>query len=242
MGHFLAGKPIITIGSKVIRARLTTFYKIAEVGLSSRTVGTAKLTEARDVLSKALQPVRLGDKGVCHQEQLTVLSIDLRGSSQFPVRYDAEDVFVAIQCFLPTMAFLVKHCRGEVLGLRGDGLIAAFGFGDRYWEESINAAYECGMLMLETTREYLVPFLSEKGRAVDLRAGAAIDVGEILITKIGLDDIHEVTAYGAAVNTAAKNAKGENKVWVSAATEKCAGGNGSSARSYSPCERRVREG
>ena len=47
--------------------------------------------------------------------------------------------------------------------------------------------------------------------------GAGLDCGRrVTITKIGLGDAIEVTAYGSAVNNAAKKSKLANKLWLSA--------------------------
>src|SRR5262249_3350816 len=126
-------------------------------------------------------------------------------------------MFTTLQCFLPLMTSIVADVpNSAVIGLRGDGLIAAFGFGETQWRPIVTTAYEAGMVMIETTQRILNPVLAEEGIPIVLKVGIGIDVGTVLVTKIGFGTFSEVTAYGPAVNTAAKNSKGVNRLWLSA--------------------------
>ncbi len=57
-----------------------------------------------------------------------ILSVDLRGSSDRALKLGAGPTYVAMHTYLPAMARLVNAVDAVVVGLRGDGLFAAFGF------------------------------------------------------------------------------------------------------------------
>jgi class 3 adenylate cyclase len=209
-----------------VRQQIMRSFVTATQGVIGQTSGTVKLA-AEGRLRAALHgpdAIRAGlvsdlrarsRVGVNHKEVLAVLSVDMRGSTALAMKHDAEKTFVLMQCFIPLMAFVAVALNGEVVGLRGDGLIAAFGFGATKWSECINSAYEAGMLMLESQRDELTPFLRAKGYPTPMGAGVGVDTGTVTITKIGLGDAVEVTAYGTAVNVAAKNCKLVNQLWLS---------------------------
>lgn len=219
--HILAGLDYKYMKKSELEAQIKQFASVAKAGLRAKTQGIMKLAEAE--LRKSLDDFREhSEMGIYHKEQLAVLSVDIRGSSRLAIDQAPESVFFAIQCFLPLMAHIVVQASGEIISLRGDGLIAGFGFGIKHWEPCINDAYECGMLMILATRDILNPMLAHYGIPVQLSVGVGIDCGKIVVTKIGLGKASEITAYGEAVNTAAKNSKGTNNVWLSANTcKKC---------------------
>jgi adenylate cyclase len=140
-----------------------------------------------------------------------ILSVDLRGSSARANRIGARDTFITMQTYLPSMAFLVGKADGMIVGLRGDGLFAAFGFKEKPGKPSrvaqgkaVQRAAACGMAMLQTVDGYIDPVLAEGRIESNLRIGVGIDAGEIVVTRIGWEDAQEVTTYGECVNTACK--------------------------------------
>jgi class 3 adenylate cyclase len=210
-----------------IRQQITRSFYTATKGVIEQSTGTTKLaTESR--LRDALQgpgakqagvvsDLRARSRiGVNHKEQVAVMSVDMRGSTALAKEHKADEMFVVIQCFIPLMAFVAKALDGEVIGLRGDGLIAAFGFAEEKWGPCINRAYEAGMIMIEAHGEELAPFLAHKNYPTAKGVGVGVDNGRVTVTKIGLGEAIEVTAYGAAVNSAAKHSKLVNKLWLSA--------------------------
>jgi class 3 adenylate cyclase len=214
------------IARERIRDQIHRSYRTALQGVYSQTQGITKLSEVRvrkaagldhpEVDAGIVSDLRSRSPfGVNHKEEVAVLAVDMRGSTRLAEQNTADGMFVLVQCFIPLLAFAVHQLRGEVIGLRGDGLIAAFGFGDQHWRPGTNRAYESGMIMIEAVRDELRPFLLKQSIPVPLGIGVGIDCGEVTFTKIGLGDALEVTAYGSAVNTAAKNSKLVNKVWLS---------------------------
>ena len=142
----------------------------------------------------------------------TILSVDLRRSSDMALRIGPRHTHLTMHTYLPTMALLVQMAKGLIVGYRGDGLIAAFGIVDHTQKDkdkaskeladSITTAVDCGKAMLEAVDDIINPILHDGGVKADLIAGIGIDLGSIVITNIGLRDADEVTAYGHPVNKA----------------------------------------
>ncbi len=143
-----------------------------------------------------------------------ILSVDLRRSSKRAVEVGAKHTYLTMHTYLPVMAELVTRASGKIVGLRGDGLFAAFGLtklvgtGKEVTIEVAHAAMKnatrCGKGMLEATADIINPLLNRNGIRGDLAIGVGISVGEVVVTRIGLGDANEVTVYGPAVNQACK--------------------------------------
>ncbi len=156
----------------------------------------------------------------------TVLSVDLRKSSQRAVEVGARGTYITIHTYLPTMAWIVEKCRGTVSGLRGDGLCAVFGMfniqnGDtptaEHRTESVADARDCATTMVEAVEEMIGPHLLEfnigsKSRDKRMQVGVGIDLGKVVITTIGSEKSQETTAYGPPVNNACKLHDGNSEI------------------------------
>ncbi|QDS98469.1 adenylate/guanylate cyclase domain-containing protein [Adhaeretor mobilis] len=160
-----------------------------------------------------------------------ILNVDLRYSSQIAMEYGAEKTFLLMHTYLPTMAFLVEKGGGNTVGLRGDGLFAAYGVTELDGEKevvdgqaaakAVQEATDSGKAMIEAVEDVLSAVLKDE-RLGDLKIGVGVDVGSVVITRIGLKSASEVTAYGPTVNRACKKlaAKAVNKIHVSQAAER----------------------
>jgi class 3 adenylate cyclase len=140
-----------------------------------------------------------------------VLSVDLRGSSTRALAIGAKKTFITMQTYVPTMAYLVGQAGGKVVGLRGDGLFATFGFAEDARTvtrvaagDAVMAASCCGDLMIKTVAEVINPVLDQGRVGGGLRIGVGIGAGAIVVTRIGWEDAQEVTAYGDEINHACK--------------------------------------
>lgn len=155
-----------------------------------------------------------------------VLSVDLRNSSSRAIRHGAENTYLTMHTYLPTMEYLIGRSNGKVIGLRGDGLFAGFGiteveegretFTTEIASKAASDSVRCGRGMVEAIEDVINPILEADGIPAGLQIGAGIDSGEVIITRIGLDTANEVTAYGPCVNEACKRAnQGYNEVYIS---------------------------
>lgn len=170
--------------------------------------------------------LRLG-LGWGFQTWAVILSVDMVGSSRRAERIGPRDTYVTMHTYLPVMAYLAAR-RGRVVGLRGDGLFAAFGLkevdgeyeavtGDAVSEAVANAA-RTGRAMIEAC-DILGGVLEDNDVEGGISVRVGIDSGNIVVTRIGLDDAQEITAYGTAVNNACKM-RNDGRVTVSHRTNR----------------------
>jgi class 3 adenylate cyclase len=151
-----------------------------------------------------------------------VLSVDLRGSSKRATEIGAEDTYLTMHTYLPTMAELVSKANGKIGSLRGDGLFAVFGFTEYTDDQktlpegigkvAIQNATRCGKAMIETTVDILNPIMEENDILGELRIGVGICVGDVVVTQIGIGDAIERTLYGTPVNNACKASTATNEM------------------------------
>jgi class 3 adenylate cyclase len=200
---------------------------------AAKTAGLDKFAEA--ILENSAEPHRYAkamsllqhddykDKALyfCEKAWATVLSVDIRGSTKRAMEVGAEATFITMHVYMRTMIRLVAKARGIVVGLRGDGLLAAFGRkaydGDNLTltaeesDKALLAATSCGDAMVKAVVKLINPALLNRDVPGDLRIGVGIECGQMVITKIGLLDAHDVTGYGHCVNRAAKiSSEGKN--------------------------------
>lgn len=158
-----------------------------------------------------------------------ILSVDLRQSSKRAVEIGAKNTYLTMHTYLPTMAELVAMATGKIVGLRGDGLFAAFGLavkGNAQQTQtelatSVKNATNCGKGMLETIDDIINPLLARKGIRGDLSIGVGIAVGEVVVTRIGIRDANEITVYGPPVNQACKLCSKVSGVALTKTAEQC---------------------
>lgn len=143
-----------------------------------------------------------------------ILSVDMRGSSNRAIKIGAKGTYLTMHTYLPTMAELVARSDGKIVGLRGDGLFAAFGTtkligtGREVTPEAsakaIRSAVDCAHAMHDAVDEIINPLLASEDIDRNVQIGIGIDVGDTVVTRIGLRNANEVTAYGPPVNNACK--------------------------------------
>ncbi|WP_437804516.1 adenylate/guanylate cyclase domain-containing protein [Sorangium sp. So ce693] len=154
----------------------------------------------------------------------TILFVDMRGSTRRANELGAEKTYITMHALLPALAHIVAEHGGYVVGFRGDGLFAVFGI-DEHGNSSAGAgavatACMAGCFMVEAVKYAVNPILGFFGIPGDVSVGVGVDAGEIVITRIGLENMYEITAYGDAVNRAAKLcSKGGGEVIVSTSAE-----------------------
>jgi class 3 adenylate cyclase len=96
--------------------------------------------------------------------QVTILFVDLVGSTDLIQHLDPEDVQAVIDGALSAFAVLVRQHGGEVLRYAGDGLKAAFG-AEKAGDNDAERAVACGLALLQEA--------GRRGRAVQREHGLA---------------------------------------------------------------------
>jgi class 3 adenylate cyclase len=171
----------------------------------------AKAAEHRDRLIGDIPRFGRLEVGEGADAWAAVLFVDLRGSSWRAEEHGARATYLAMHTYLPTMAYLVGKSGGDIVGYRGDGLFAAFGLDENGQNPpgmepsaEVRKALSCAKAMLEAIDDAVNPVLKEAHLPAGMRVGVGIDAAKIVITNIGLRNAYEITAYGTAVNKAAK--------------------------------------
>jgi class 3 adenylate cyclase len=142
-----------------------------------------------------------------------VLSVDMVESSNRAVRIGARNTYITMHTYMPVMAEIAS-VNGYVVGLRGDGLFAAYGLtklvgtGNEVTpvvaSNAVRNAARTGKAMMEAVQEIINPILESIGIEGDIQVRVGIDIGDIVVTRIGIDDAQELTTYGPSVNKACK--------------------------------------
>jgi class 3 adenylate cyclase len=185
-----------------------------------------KLAKARSMV-KDLPPFRRMHLGYGEQSWSAILFVDLRSSTARAKEHGVRDTYLTMHALLPALAFMVGESSGYVVGFRGDGLFAAFGLGengknpqDLDRARTLSSACQCGQWMLEGL-EVVNELLVERECVGRLALGVGVDVGDIIVTRIGFREMDEVTAYGNAVNRAAKlSGIGSGSILISDAADR----------------------
>lgn len=185
--------------------------------IAEEAAGIIKLSENKAYYSREAQLVadipRFASMkvGFGVQAWAAILFVDLRNSSARAEEHGARTTYLTMHTYLPAMAFLVGKAKGHIVGFRGDGLFAAFGLDDNGKNpdnldegEIVRSAIGCAKAMMEAIDDVVEPALVAVDQPGDLRIGVGIDIGKVVITRIGLWEAHETTAYGSCVNKAAR--------------------------------------
>lgn len=211
-------------GSETIIFPVEKYAKMYE-GMRSRSFGGEIIASAPSISDLPQYKVLKHSTG--QSAWAAILAVDMRKSSRIATEHGAEATYVLMHTYLPTMAYLVEKAGGKVVGLRGDGLFAAFGVTElvntgtevtpEAATEAVRGAVRCGKAMIEAMEDAVSPVMRNGGLIADLKIGVGIDVGNVVITRIGLESASEVTAYGAPVNHACKKfaSKASNQIRVS---------------------------
>jgi len=136
---------------------------------------------------------------VQHLRQVSVLFLDVVGSTALSQRLDPEEVSAVMDGVLARGSEVVVAHRGRVLQYAGDNLLAAFGT-ERAEEDDAERAVHCGLALLDEGRRLGERVLRDFGQAgCNVRVG--IHTGAVLLGG-GVDQ--EGTIRGMTVNIAAR--------------------------------------
>ncbi len=170
-----------------------------------------------------------------------MLCVDLRGSSQRAIAVGAKSTYLTMHTYLPTMIHVSSHFAGEVVGLRGDGIIVALGLKEvekplnneiepNHGSEAVRNAVKCGKAMIESI-EIVNSILKDADIRAGLEVGVGIDTGEVVVTRIGHLTATELTAYGPCVNKCCKLSNESSKICLTySARDTYPQGKGGTAR------------
>jgi class 3 adenylate cyclase len=132
------------------------------------------------------------------RRQLTVLFVDLVGSTELAARLDPEDMGQVIRVYHGTCTEVVERWGGHVAKYMGDGVLAYFGWPQAH-EDDAERAVRAGLELADEVRKLDTP----AGKTLAARIGIAtglVMVGEL----IGEGGAQEQTVVGDTPNLAAR--------------------------------------
>ena len=180
-----------------------------QLEITIRGLGTQRALLGDALVDAALQQLRgrlaaLGADGAEAQSaqtlrQVTILFLDVVGSTKLSQRLDPEETQLLLDGALERFAAVVGAHGGKILKVAGDSMLAGFG-ADQAKEDDAERAVRCGLALLETAGRYAAEI---KGRYADtafaIRVGA--HTGGVLL---GGGPDGDSSIRGSAVNVAAR--------------------------------------
>jgi class 3 adenylate cyclase len=150
------------------------------------------------------------------KDNFTVLFIDMRNSTIRAKTIGPEKTFLSLHAFIPAMIYIIEYYQGHVIDIMGDGIMAFFGGKSSNMAHSIamQKAGLCAVDMLKAIDEVVNPIILEDKIEWKISCGVGIDHGDVIVTKVGTDGVHDVKAFGDCINTASKLSSGRGTVVV----------------------------
>lgn len=133
-------------------------------------------------------------------KRVAILFADINGYTPFAESLPPYDVVHVISRYFHLMGNVVKEYGGQILDYYGDGFMACFGLTDPAGSAllSVRAGLQL-FAALESLNGYL---LKVYGRTFGIRVG--VNYGEVIWSKIGIQDMEKLAAIGDAVNLASR--------------------------------------
>jgi class 3 adenylate cyclase/tetratricopeptide (TPR) repeat protein len=157
----------LEVSPATVRTHLNTIYRKLEVTsrieLLHRLDGNGSGPPAQ-VRSAQAEPV-------VERRQLTVMFVDLVGSTALAADMDAEDMHELLQAYRRAVRQVVEAAGGHAAGFPGDGVVVCFGW-PQALEDAAERAVRAGLQVLDTITRISAP----DGRPLAARAGIATGV------------------------------------------------------------------
>jgi class 3 adenylate cyclase len=175
----------------------------------------------------AKEPVERGEAGTsdvppreAERRQLTVLFVDLVGSTALAARLDPEDMGRVIRAYQECCARAVERWGGHIAKYMGDGVLAYFGWPVAH-EDEAERAVRAGLELAEAIGSLATPAGGSLAARVGIATGLVM-VGEL----IGEGAAREETVVGETPNLAARlqALAAPGSVVISQATRRLVGG------------------
>jgi len=153
---------------------------------------------ANDPTKEPQHQEQLDTSSDAERRHLTVMFVDLVGSTEMATRLDAEDMRTVITGYQNTVAGVVSRYEGFVAKFMGDGVMCYFGW-PRAGEDDAERAVRAGLAIIESVRSTKAP----DGTALATRIGVATGV-VIVGDLIGSGATQEAAVVGETPNLAAR--------------------------------------
>ena len=160
-----------------------------------------------------------GETSEAERRHLTVMFVDLVGSTDMATRLDAEDMRDVITSYQNTVAGVVSRYEGFVAKFMGDGVLCYFGW-PRANEDDAERAVRAGLSIIEAVKKTKAANGSLLSTRVGIATGVVI-VGDL----IGSGATQEAAVVGETPNLAARlqGVAGLNQLVVAKETQRLLG-------------------
>jgi class 3 adenylate cyclase/tetratricopeptide (TPR) repeat protein len=167
----------------------------------------------------ATPPETISPKSDAERRHLTVMFVDLVGSTEMATRMDAEDMREVITSYQNTVAGVVSRFEGFVAKFMGDGVLCYFGW-PRANEDDAERAVRAGLSIINAVKNTKAPNGSPLSTRVGIATGVVI-VGDL----IGSGATQEAAVVGETPNLAARlqGVAGLNQLVVASETQRLLG-------------------
>ena len=184
------------IGVTVVGHRRALLEAIAslEIGPELASVSTALKTEIRTppAATQTASPTQ------AERRQLTVMFVDLVGSTALAHRLDPEDMGEILRAYQDAVAGMIGRFEGHVAKFMGDGVLAYFGW-PRAQEDAAERAVRAGLAIVKTVAELTAPTGSALVTRIGIATGLVV-VGDL----VGKGAAQEEAVVGETPNLAAR--------------------------------------
>ena len=147
------------------------------------------------------------------RRQLTVMFIDLVGSTTLSQQLDPEDYHARVQAYQSVCSQVIAHYKGYIAQYLGDGVLVYFGYPAAHEDDAVRAVRSGLEIVVAVSQLQLTPPLH-------IRVG--LHTGPVVVAEIGTGAQTEQLALGETPNLAARiqGAANPNEVTISAATHR----------------------
>jgi adenylate cyclase len=142
-----------------------------------------------------------GAKEFGEEREVTILFVDIRGSTQLAETRLPYDVVFLLNYLFAGLAEAVERASGYYSNFTGDGLMALFGL-QAAQDKGARAALTCALSMFETVDDLNERLAGEL--EAPLAIGIGIHTGEAIIGRMGPPKTPIISAIGDSVNTTAR--------------------------------------
>ena len=175
---------------------------------------------AAETRSTESSPPYSPPRAEAERRQLTVMFVDLVGSTELAARLDPEDMAQVIGAYQQCCAEVIKRWEGHVAKYIGDGVLAYFGW-PRAHEDEAERAIKAGLELAGGVAKLDTPASAPLAARIGIATGLVM-VGELT----GEGTAQEQTAFGETPNLAARlqTLAAPGSVVISQATRRLVGG------------------
>lgn len=198
------------------------------------------LLEHADAISDTIPGYRAEylEFGSYDKDNFAVLFVDMRNSTKRAQTIGPENTFLTMHAYIPALLEVIKFYNGKVVDIMGDGIMAFFGGkkSDMAKVIAVKKAGLCGKDMLRVVDEVVNKILQEEKIQWDIDIGVGVDYGNVIVTKIGIQEFYDVKAFGDCVNKASKYSNGRHQVKVSKQVKEIWPSSKAGKMKFIPCD------